>query len=187
MVLVKRTQNGCSKVEGWRLTFARSLFSERNTLCFLNPWSTCMSLGSNKSFSKHLDTSPDLPFWGPLMDASDLMGSLELSIKVGFHMVALECCSPSVPLPAQIAVPFFCWAFVTLGSLVGGCCMGWGISPSSEPSVGFPLFLSFSGASAIGLWVGARVSGRVQWVPRETGVSPPAWVVSKASSKRLLL
>ena len=160
MVLVKKTQNSCSKAEGWRLTFTRSLFSERNTLRFLNPWSSCMSSGSNRVFSKHLDTSPDLPFWGSLRDASDVMGSPELSTKAGFHMVALEHCSLSVLLPAPIAVPFFYWALVTLSFFASGCCVGWSISPSSEPSVGFPLFLFFLGASATEVWVGVGVGSR---------------------------
>nr|POE58112.1 hypothetical protein CFP56_30405 [Quercus suber] len=51
-----------------------------------------MSSGRSSAFFKHSDTSPDLPFGASLRDASKVTGSLELSTKVGFHIVALDCC-----------------------------------------------------------------------------------------------
>lgn len=165
--IVKITKKYYHKTEVQRQTFARPLLSNRNTSHFLNPWSLCMSWGISRAFSKHLDTSPDLSFWGSLRDASVVMGSPELSMKAGFHMEALECCSPLLPLPATKAVPFFCWALMTLGSLVRSCCVDWGISPSFEPSVGFLLFHFFSGASAVELWVkpiGQMFSLLVPWL-----------------------
>ena len=143
-----------------KLKFARSLFSKRNTSLFLNPLSSYMPSRRGKAFYRHSDTSPDLPFWVSLRDASDVMGSPKLSMKAGFHMVALERCSPSVPLPAPAVVPFFCYTLVILGSLASGYWMGWGISPSLELSICFPFFLFFSGPFAAKVWDGAGVSGR---------------------------
>lgn len=95
------------KSRGSRLTFARSLFSERNISHFLSPFNSCKSSGRCSAFSKNLDTSPDLPIKAFLRDASKVIGSLELSTKAGFHIVALDCCSLSVPLPILVEVPFF--------------------------------------------------------------------------------
>lgn len=94
-------------------------------------------------------------------------------------MEALVRCSPSVPLVTPEEVPFFYWALMTLDSLTGGCCVGRGISPSSEPSDVLPIFLFFLRASTAGVWVRAGVSGR--GTIRIAGVVPPAWAVSNAN------
>ena len=96
------------KSRGARLTFAKSLFSERNTSRFLSPYNSCMSSGRSSAFSKHSGTSPDLPFRASLRDFSKVIGLPKLSTKAGFHIVALDCCSLSVPLLALAEMPFFC-------------------------------------------------------------------------------
>lgn len=145
-------------------TLARFFLSDRNTSLFRNDWSSCMSSGSRRAFSRHLDSMIDLPFWGPLREESSITGSFKLSTKAGFHIKALEHCSPLAPLVDPEDVLFFCWALLTLDSLAGGCCIGWVISPFSMPLDALPLFLFFLGASPEEARVGA---GLVAEAPQE--------------------
>ena len=143
-----------------------------NLTRFLNPFNSCMLSERCNAFSRHSDASSDLPFWGSLREASKVTRFREPDRGLGtlLRFSALATHSKRA---------FFCFALVVLGSLAGGCCVTWDISPSSEPSVYSPLFLFFLGASAMGVWAVARVGG---WGTMGTiEASPPTWAVSKAN------
>ena len=83
-----------------------------------------MSSGNKRAFSKHSESSPNLPFWGSLREASSTTGSPELSTKVRFHIEALERCSLLALLvgPEEVLSFFF---FFLLSSRDSGFFSGW--------------------------------------------------------------
>ena len=138
-----------------------------------------MSLGRRRAFSRHSERIPDLPFWGSLRVALSMIGSLELNTNEGFHMEAFGCCPPLELFKVLKGALFFYWTLIVWGSLAGGCCVRWMISPSSAPLDPLPLFLFLLAASLKETCVGVGVGGR--GTTGIVGEAALAWVVSNAS------
>ena len=82
-----------------------------------------MSRGRSRACSRHLEISPDLPFWASLRVASDVRASLMLSTKARFQ----DCSFGALLLFNALDSPFK-RAFLLLSPcesrLLGGCMLG---------------------------------------------------------------